>query len=170
MIEGPIVTVIAGYLAYLGYVNPVLIYLVVVAGDITGDFAWYAAGRWSRRGIGGGWAARFGVTPQRLSRVERHFEKHSGKTLLVGKLTQGIGVLVLAGAGAARMRPGRFVAINLAATLPKSLGLLLFGYYFGRLLTQANSVLDYVAVASVGVVVLAVMAYAVPRRFAGRFQ
>jgi membrane protein DedA with SNARE-associated domain len=151
-------------------VNPFLIYFVVVAGDLTGDFMWYAAGRWGRHVVDWKWSRYFGITPVRLARVEQHFEKHSGKTLLLGKVTQGVGALILVGAGAARMRAGRFVAFNLIATLPKSLALLLFGYYFGKAYAQASSALDYAALVSVLVVVLAVMAYVIPRRFAGRLQ
>jgi membrane protein DedA with SNARE-associated domain len=164
--EGPIVTILAGYLASQGYVNAFLAYLIVVTGDITGDLAWYAAGRWGRLGVGSKWARRIGITPERLRRVEEHFERHSGKTLVVGKLTQGLGALVLLGAGATRMRPLRFLVYNLAATLPKSLALLLFGYYFGKAYGRAGTVLDYAALATVAVAVVVAIAYLIPRRFA----
>ena len=170
VVEGPIVTIIAGYLAYLGYVNPALIFLVCLGGDLTGDLAWYAAGRWSRHGSGLRVGRYVGITPDRQLKIERHFEKHSGKTLLLGKLTQGVGALVLVGAGAARMRPSRFMAFNLIATVPKSLALLLFGYYFGKAYAQAASALDYAALATVVLLVLALIAYIVPRRFARTLQ
>jgi membrane-associated protein len=170
VVEGPMVTVLAGYLAYLGHANPVLIYLVVVAGDLTGDFIWYAVGRWGRRALDWKWASYLGITPQRLARIDAHFARHSGKTLLLGKLTQGLGALVLVGAGASRVRASRFLLFNLLATLPKSLALLLFGYFFGKAYTQAGSVLDYAALATVLVALLAAMTYFVPRRFAARLQ
>jgi membrane protein DedA with SNARE-associated domain len=141
-----------------------------VAGDVTGDFAWYAAGRWGRHTVDWKWGKYIGITPERLALVERHFERHSGKTLLLGKVTQGVGALILVGAGAARMRAGRFMVFNLIVTVPKSLALLLFGYYFGKAYGQASSVLDYAALASVLVVVIAFMAYIIPRRFARRLQ
>jgi membrane-associated protein len=169
-VEGPIVTILAGYLASQGYVSAFLVYLIVVAGDVTGDLAWYAAGRWSRLGLDSRWGKYLGITPERLRRVEEHFERHSGKTLLVGKLTQGLGALVLLGAGATRMRPVRFLAFNLLATLPKSLALLLFGYYFGKAYGQAGTILDYAALATVAVIVLVAIAYVVPRRFARQFR
>jgi len=62
------------------------------------------------------------------------------------------------------------MAFNLIATVPKSLALLLFGYYFGKAYAQAASALDYAALATVVLVVLALMAYIVPRRFARRLQ
>lgn len=170
VIEGPIVTIVAGYLAYLGYVNPLAIYAVVVLGDLSGDFLWYAAGRWSRRGVRWRGAKYLGVTQSRLERVERHFETHSVSTLLLGKLTQGVGALVLVGAGAAKMRVWRFIVLNLVATLPKSLVLLLFGYFFGRVYEQAGSALDYAGLATIALTVIAVLVYVIPRRFAARLQ
>ena len=170
VVEGPIVTVLGGYLASQGYVNVFLVYTIVVAGDITGDLAWYAAGRWSRMGIGARWGKYIGVTPDRLQRIEKHFERHSGKTLLLGKLAQGLGPLALLGAGATRMRPGRFLAFNLLATLPKSLVLLLVGYFFGKAYGQAGAVLEYAAWGTIVLAVVVAIVYVVPRRLSRRFR
>jgi membrane protein DedA with SNARE-associated domain len=170
VVEGPIITILAGYLASLGYVNPFLVYAIVVAGDMTGDLAWYAAGRWGRQRYTGKWSKYVGITPERLLRIEKHFESHSGKTLVLGKLTQAVGALVLVGAGAAGVRPRRFIVFNLLATLPKSLALLLFGYYFGKAYGHAGSVLNYVALGTIALAVLAAMIYLIPRRFARQFR
>ncbi|MFH0915624.1 MAG: DedA family protein [bacterium] len=170
MVEGPIVTILAGYLAFLGYVNLFLVYAVVVAGDLTSDLLWYAAGRWGRRRYTGKWGRYIGITPERLLRIEKHFERHSGKTLVLGKLTQAVGALILVGAGAARVRPRRFIVFNLLATLPKSLLLLLFGYYFGKAYSQAGSLLNYVALGTLVLALLAAVTYLIPRRFARQFR
>lgn len=49
VVEGPIITVIAGFLSSLGYLNIIIAYLVVVAGDIVGDSAYYAIGFYGRK-------------------------------------------------------------------------------------------------------------------------
>ena len=166
VIEGPIVTIIAGFLASLGFVNVFLVYFVLVSGDLTGDFMCYAAGRWGLKWLAGRWGKHVGITPARLLRMDDHFEKHSGKTLLLGKLTLGVGSLALVGAGAAKMKPGRFVFFNALGTLPKSLALLVVGYYFGKAYGQAGSVLNYLAIGMVALVVLGVAAYVISRRLA----
>ena len=66
------------------------------------------------------------------------------------------------------MRPGRFMAFNLIATVPKSLALLLFGYYFGKAYGQAGNVLNYLALGMIALTVLGAIAYLIPRRFARR--
>ncbi len=68
------------------------------------------------------------------------------------------------------MRPRRFLGFNLLATLPKSLALLVFGYYFGKASAPGGSVLDYAALATAMAAVLALMVWFVPRRFARRLQ
>jgi membrane-associated protein len=170
VVEGPVVTIAAGFLASHGYVNAFLVYVVVVAGDATSDLVWYAAGRWSRVGLDFGWGRRLGITAERLRRIEKHFERHSGMTLVLGKLTQGVGVLVLIGAGMTRMRPARFLLYNLMATLPKSLALLLFGYYFGKAYGQAGAVLDYAALVTVAAVMVSAIVCLIPRHFSRQFR
>jgi membrane-associated protein len=169
VVEGPSISSLAGFFCSLGYANLYLVFPIIVVGDLTGDCLWYAAGRWGRRGFGARWGKFFGITPERLLRIERHFEKHSGKTLVLGKLTHAVGSLVLVGAGVARVRPRRFIVFNLLATIPKSLVLLLVGYFFGQAYGQAASMLNYLALAMVGIAVLAVVGYVVPKRFARQF-
>ncbi len=81
--------------------------------------------------------------------------------LVVGKLTHAAGFAVLTAAGAARMPFGRFLAINFAATIPKSLFFLALGLFFGAAhsriatwLSTGSSILLGIAVAALGVIVL----------------
>jgi len=142
----------------------------VVAGDVTGDFGWYAAGRWTRLGLDSRWGRYLKITPERLQPLEKHFERHSARTLFLGKLTQGVGFLTLLGAGAARIRPERLVEYSLLGTLPKSLAFLLFGFYFGRAFQRAGTVLEYAGLAAVAAVVILTVTYLIPRRFSKQFQ
>ena len=45
VVEGPILAVIAGFLCATGIMNPFLVYLFIVSGDIVGDSVCYFAGR-----------------------------------------------------------------------------------------------------------------------------
>lgn len=168
--EGPLVTVFAGYLAFRGYVNPLFVLAVVVAADLTGDLALYGAGRWSRGDVVMRWSKHVGVTPRRLELVERHFARHGGKTLVAGKAMQVVGAAILFTAGAARMRLRWFVGYNLLATVPKSLALLLIGYFFGRVITQVGTVLGSMTLLTSGTLVLVVLLYVLPRRYLQRLD
>ncbi|MFH1192739.1 MAG: DedA family protein [Candidatus Jorgensenbacteria bacterium] len=156
--EGPIATVIAGFLASLGYFNAVIVYFVAVAGDLIGDILYYAAGRWGGNRI----VARghfFNIKAERLETLERHFETHAGKTLLFGKWTQSIGAPILLAAGMARVPFKKYLWFNMLGTLPKVLILVLIGYHFGRAYEQIDKYLGYAVTSIFIVVVLAVAAY-----------
>lgn len=155
VIEGPIVTVIAGLAASLGYLNFFITYAVVVVGDVGGDIIYYAIGRFGREGFLEKWGKYIGLRADRVMHVEKHFEKHGNKTLFIGKMTHGIGALFLVAAGLARMAFSKFVFANMTATLVKSLLLLLAGFYFGRAVGKINSFFEFFGAASicVGIVV-----------------
>jgi membrane protein DedA with SNARE-associated domain len=150
VIEGPLVTVLAGFLCSMHVMNLYVTYAVAVAGDLAGDCLYYAAGRWGRKEFIEKYGHYVGVTPARISDVEHHFEQHGGKTLAVGKLLHGIGTAFLVAAGIIKMPFKRFFWYNLMATVPKSLALILLGYYLGEFLTTINRYLTVVSVLSIG--------------------
>lgn len=142
IIEGPIITVIAGFLASQGYFNIAVVYFVTVLGDLLGDLMYYAIGRFGHR-IARSRIGRFlGVKDNHLSDLKSHFDYHSGKTLLLGKLTHSLGMVILTSAGMARMSVGTFLWYNLIGSIPKTLVLVLIGYYTGHALAQINSTMD----------------------------
>ncbi|PJE76129.1 hypothetical protein COV04_01200 [Candidatus Uhrbacteria bacterium CG10_big_fil_rev_8_21_14_0_10_48_11] len=147
VIEGPIVTVLAGFAVSLGYLNFLLAYTLVVVGDLVGDSLYYALGRWGRDSSLHRWGRLVGVTPERVERLDQHFEAHTGKTLLAGKFMHAIGGAILVAAGAARVRFLTFIWYNLLGTLPKSFLLLLVGYYFGKAYATIDRYLNYTGIA-----------------------
>lgn len=121
VVEGPIITVIAGFLSSLGPLNIFIAYAVVVVGDIVGDIMYYALGYYGRQRFINRWGRFLGITLERVERLEKHFEKHSGRTLIIGKLSHGVGAVVLVAAGIARVPFRKFVWYNFIPSLPKSL-------------------------------------------------
>ena len=131
ILEGPIITVIAGYLAHLGAFNPVAVYVVVVLADLVGDTLFYLFGRSGIGWLSPRWRARLGMSDDRLAGLADHFRDKGGRTLIVGKLTHTLGALALIAAGVAHMRFLPFLWYNFIATLPKSLFFLVLGYSLG---------------------------------------
>ncbi|MBI5139991.1 MAG: DedA family protein [Candidatus Vogelbacteria bacterium] len=147
IIEGPVVTMIAGMLSSpaFGYFNLNIwfVYVIVVVGDLIGDAINYGMGHFGRHSFIHKWGHHFGLTDDRVQAVENHFEKHPGKTLLIGKLTHAAGTIVLFAAGMANVPFWQFIWYNFIGTLPKSLVLLLIGYFFGHAFSQINDSLNY---------------------------
>jgi membrane-associated protein len=159
VIEGPIVSFIAGILSAEGYLDWYWAISLLTCGDLIGDAICYCIGR--SGGAPFAWLGRrFGLREDRLDRVAEGLRHNATKMLFIGKWTHSIGALVLISAGMARVRLAKFMLVNLIATVPKSAVLFGAGYFapaWYGLLTRhwiLGSVLLAVAGVSVALIVL----------------
>lgn len=159
MIEGPIATIITGFLASFGLMNPYLAYPLIVVGDVLGDSLYYAFGRFGSKALLRGWGKYIGFTLERVEKLKEHFRKHAGKTLLLGKLTHFLGAGVLVAAGMAMMPFFPFVGYSILGTIPKSFLLFVVGFYFGQAYILINHYLDYAAFGMLVLVLLLFLFY-----------
>lgn len=142
VIEGPIISIIAGFLCSGGFLNFLTAYLVLMLADLVGDSLYYAVGRYGGRRFIERWGKYIRLNADKLTATERHFNLHPKKTLFFGK-TQAWGALILVAAGVAKMSYRYFLAINVAATIIKTFLFLLLGYYFGQIYSTLNTYLGY---------------------------
>lgn len=166
VLEGPIVTVIGSFLASQGYLNVYAVYAISVVGDLVGDVLYYGLGRFGRHGFIDKYGKYLLVPPERVKELEGHFGRHSGKTLVIGKLTHAMGVFVLVSAGIAKVPFGQYLLYNFLPTLPKSLAFVMIGFYFGKAFGEINSYLEWVAFGGTALVLLALLLYFIPKAIA----
>jgi len=140
--EGPIVTVISGFLAAQRVLNIYLVLAVVIAGDIVGDTFYYCLGRFGGRPFLLKWGKFVGVNEERVERTEVRFAESGTKILTFGKF-QPYGSIILTAAGLARMPYLNFIWINFWTTSIKSVMLLALGYYFGQAYVLIDKYLNY---------------------------
>jgi membrane-associated protein len=153
VIEGPIVTVIAGWLARLGYLPLGWGVLILVVADLVGDSLLYRLGRAGPNVLPQKLRQVLGVTDARIALMAEHFSQRGGRTLIAAKLTHSFGFVVLVAAGASRMSFPVFLFFNLVGTIPKTLFFLLIGYAVG----EAHVTIDnWIGRASLGIVILGV--------------
>lgn len=156
--EGPIVTVIAGFLVYLGFLNGYAAYVILVFADILGDYLHYALGKYAGKTTWfkkfGGW---FGYHEENEKKVEDHFKKHKVTTLLFSKISHGIGGFVQIIAGMINFSLPEFLWLSVVGTIPKTLVLLVLGFYLGSSYVKIDNYFDYAALISVTVVILGVL-------------
>lgn len=143
VIEGPVVTIIAGFLVSLGFMDFLPAYLTIVAGDLTGDVIYYSAGRWWLNKTYKGVLKFFGINIKFVHKLENGLKANKGPFLFFGKLSHAIGGIILFAAGSAQIPLKDFLEFNFLATLPKSLILLGVGYYFGSTVSSFRKALDY---------------------------
>ena len=146
VVEGPFITVVAGFLASIGMIDLLLAYVILIFGDLVGDSLYYALGKWGGRPWIKKWGHYIGMTESRIVYLENHFKRHPGKTLVLGKVAHGLGGPFLAAAGLSNMPFINFYIINLLASVPKTLLLLLLGYYFGHGYQRVTQYMDSLAV------------------------
>ncbi len=157
-IEGPIVTVAAGFFIALKYFHFFGAFLVVVAGDLVGDILHYALGYWGREKVINGWGHYLGINSERLKKIEGYFEKNTGKTLIFAKVFHGVGGIFLIAAGIARIPLSKFIWFNFLGTIPKTLILISIGFYFGYAISTIKSYLELIAAVFIGAGIVAILA------------
>jgi membrane-associated protein len=130
VIEGPVISVFAGYLSAQGYYHWYWALCLLVCGDLIGDMIYYWFGRTGKAPLAGlaRWLGmRNVVTPE----VQCGLKLNATKMLFIGKWTHSIGCLVLIGCAMLCLPLKRFILVSLIATIPKSAALFGLGYFAG---------------------------------------
>jgi membrane protein DedA with SNARE-associated domain len=151
IIEGPIVTVICGFLVTLKFFNPFVVYIVMVLGDIVGDGGIYYIGYSGKRFL-----KYFKVTEEKLEKAKLYFHENHHKAIIMSKLVHGIGFTGLLAAGASRVPYKRYFKTCAAISVVQSFVMLIIGIFFGHAYVQIGKYLNYYA-AGVSVLVLTIL-------------
>lgn len=163
--EGPIIIIIAGFLAYLGTLNFFIAYTVVTAADILGDCLYYSIGRFWRSSTRIKKIGYFlGYSDKSEEFLENHFKKHKMKTFLVAKFAHGVGATVQIASGIAKVNFAEFVGYSILGTIPKVLILFTFGFYAGQSYAKIDGYLGYIAVTTLAVSILAILYFVVGKK------
>lgn len=131
-IPGETALLVAAFAAAQGGLSLPMVIVVAAVAGVLGDNLGYAAGR----RLGRPWLDRYGrwvlLTPGRLERADRFFERFGAWAVVLARFVAGVRVVMALSAGMARMRWRRFVVHNVlgAALWATVIGVL--GYAFGR--------------------------------------
>ena len=169
--SGDIVLLAGGLFANRGHLALPLVMLSGFAGALISDNAVYWIGRLGGRPLIGRILKmrflHFLVNEKSLSKVERYFESHGGKTVFVGRFGPGLRSMTPLFAGVTRMKYYRFIPYNVAAAAVWSVVYSLIGYVFGQYWTELLAVAKSFGYSVVGLVFLVLLAYLL-RRYQNR--
>ena len=165
---GETAVVLGGVVAAQGEVDFVTMLLLVWVAAALGDFASFLLGRRLGRRFLVTRGPRIGVTPPRLEKVERFFDRHGPKAILVGRFVGIVRAVAPFLAGSSGMRVRAFLPWSVLGTAAWAATFTLVGYIFHRSFSAAA---DYVthgafALAVVAGGVLALRAHRVQRSMA----
>jgi membrane-associated protein len=130
VVEGPIISIVTGFLSACGYFGWYWALALLVCGDLIGDLIYYWAGRTAGTPLIA-LGRRFGLRVAPSPDVRRDLMHNASKMLVIGKWTHSIGGFVLLGSGMMRVPLPRFMVVNLLATIPKSALLFGVGFFAG---------------------------------------
>jgi membrane-associated protein len=158
VIEGPVVTILTGFLSAQGYFRWYWAFCLLVCGDLIGDVLYYWVGRTGRTPLAG-LARRLGLRRGVPPEVQAGLTNNAAKMLFIGKWTHSIGWLVLTGSGMLRVPLPRFVLLNLLASIPKTGVLFCAGYYAGNLypVFERHAVGATIVLCAIGLVAIALV-------------
>lgn len=169
VIEGPVVTIIAGFLVSLGFMDFIPTYLTIVSGDLAGDFLYYSAGRWWLNKAYKGVLKFFNINLKVVGKLEKAVKKNKGPFLFFGKLSHAISGVILFAAGSAEIPIKEFMWFNFLATLPKSLILLAVGYYFGSTVSNFKKYVDFTVLGLFALTIILIGLYFGVTYFSNKF-
>ncbi|MBI3633524.1 MAG: hypothetical protein HY226_04500 [Candidatus Vogelbacteria bacterium] len=147
--EGPIVTVVAGFLSTFSILNPILVYITVVVGDIIGDSFCYALGWFKTGTIVSAITKMLKIGDAEINRVKKYFDVHHRKAVAMSKLFHGIGVAGLITAGHIKVPFWRYISTCFSITIFQVAAFLTLGVFFGSSYLAINQYLNNFATATI---------------------
>jgi membrane protein DedA with SNARE-associated domain len=131
IVPGETLVILGGFYARVGDLSLPLVAFVAVVGAIGGD----NLGFWIGRRFGRRFVERHGrrlfVTPERLERVERFYERQGGKTVFLGRFVPFVRSAGFIVAGIGGMPWRRFVGWDLAGAVIWGVANAVLGYLLG---------------------------------------
>ncbi len=168
VIEGPIITIISGFLIFLDILNPYVAFPLLLIGDLIGDSMYYGIGRfWRKSDFIKKYGRFIGYSEGSAIFLEDHFKKHTWKTLMIAKFAHGMGGTIQASSGIAHVNYGTFLLINFIGVIPKTFLLLVIGYYLGDSYQRIDGYLNIIATACIGIGVMLILYFISKKQLKG---
>lgn len=132
VVEGEIALVLAGYTLSRGYLEPLPVFLLAIAGGTAGDTMYYLLGRH----FGGRLIRRFPRLRRLRARAVLLVRRWGRSAAFLTRFAYGLRTVLPMTIGAARMPPRIFLPFNLAGSLTFALVYLTLGYLFGEAIEE----------------------------------
>lgn len=131
-VPGETILLAAGFFAAQGHFQIWEVMAIAAVGAVLGDNAGYFIGREVGRGTLERYGRYVGLTHGRIAHIDRFFDGHGDKTILVARFITGLRVFAALLAGSSRMQWRTFAIYNMLGALLWSSAITLAGFFFGR--------------------------------------
>jgi membrane protein DedA with SNARE-associated domain len=137
-LEGEAILLLAGFLAFQGYLNVVGVIATAWAGSFLGDQCYFYLGRSRGRWL----LKRFHSIAKKFREALKMIEKYGNYVAFISRFTYGFRIVLPIILGITNLAPRTFLWINLVSALTWAAVFSLGGYLFGK---SASLVLDNVS-------------------------
>ncbi|HET8657225.1 MAG TPA: VTT domain-containing protein [Longimicrobiaceae bacterium] len=131
-VPGETAVLAAAFAASQGRLSLPLVVAVAAVGGVLGDNLGYWVGRW----MGRPWLLHHGrwlmLTPARLARMDRFFDRFGAAAIVVARFVTGVRVVAALAAGVAELRWRVFFLYNVIGAILWATAVGLVGFYFGH--------------------------------------
>ena len=128
-LPGETVLIAAGVLAHQGSLTLWETMVLGSLGAVVGGQVGYGVGRFGGRPFVLRWGRYAFVTPERLGRAERFFERHGGRAVFLARFITGLRVFGALVAGMSLMPWGKFALYNVLGGTAWAVATVLLGYF-----------------------------------------
>lgn len=161
IVEGPILAVIAGFFCTEGFLNPFIVYPIIVVGDVIGDTIIYTFGRWGVPAFLKKILNKLGLKPANLEKARFYFDSNPKKTISLSKITLGVGIAGIYLAGNTRIPYAGFLRICLVTSALQYVIYLGIGFLFGSAYKQIDHYLNLFAAFAIIVLLSVILIFGV---------
>ena len=159
-LEGEAILLLAGFLAFQGYLNILGVICTAWAGSFLGDQFYFYLGRFKGRGL----LKRFHFIARKFREALKLIEKYGNYVAFISRFTYGFRIVLPIILGITNLAPRTFLWINLVSALTWAAVFSLGGYLFGKsaslVLDNVNNYEQYLVLALFGFIFLAWCAHA----------
>jgi membrane protein DedA with SNARE-associated domain len=137
-LEGEAILLLAGFLAFQGYLNVFGVICTAWAGSFLGDQFYFYLGRLKGKGL----LKRFHSIARKFREALKLIEKYGNFVAFISRFTYGFRIVLPIILGITNLAPRTFLWINLVSAFAWSVAFSLGGYLFGK---SASLVFDNVS-------------------------
>ena len=137
-LEGEAILLLAGFLAFQGYLNVLGVICTAWAGSFLGDQFYFYLGRLKGKGL----LKRFHSIAKKFREALKLIEKYGNFVAFISRFTYGFRIVLPVILGITNLAPRTFLWINLVSAFTWAVAFSLGGYLFGK---SASLVFDNVS-------------------------
>jgi membrane protein DedA with SNARE-associated domain len=160
LIEGPVLSLLCGFLVRLGYLYWLPTILILIAGDIASDTIYYFL---SLKGHGERYVERYGkkykTISENFSLLKNLWERHGFITMFLGKFAYGLTVPLVVSAAISRVSYKKMLAYTIPPTAVKYSLLMAIGYYLGYSYKSAEKYIYLSVIYIPAIILLFILSY-----------